>query len=165
VVAELTKKIKEEIVYTTLSYKDIFLAHGIILEEFDFEIEEKYEKILKEKFLAPETPSCYLRIPLNGSKNIFEFAVFLNKFSEPNVSYHLYKTFAFPISKPEVSLEIPFAHWFIEEHFRSYSAFKNFAFPILKEYFSEREVETILDLVGGVAIEIEPYIKYTEIII
>jgi hypothetical protein len=161
----LTKKIKEEIVHTILSHKDIFLAHGIILEEFNFEIEEKYEKLLSEKFFASEMSSCYLRIPLKGSKEIFEFVVYLNKFSEPNISYHLYETFAFPISKPDLSLEIPFAHWFIEEHFRSYSAFKNFAFPILKEYFSEREVETILDLVGGVSIEIEPYIKYTEIII
>jgi hypothetical protein len=163
---DLTTEIKREMISAVLSHKDIFLNHGIILEDFNFEI-SKYKKLLEQPFLKSELSACHLRIPFKGtSKSVFEFSVFLNLGFEPNITYYLYQSAFFPITKPEVSLETPFSEPFVEENFNgSWQKFKNYAFPILKEYFQENEIDLIIDVVGIVVIEVEPYIKYTEIII
>lgn len=163
---DLMTKIKNEIIDNVLSHKDIFLDYGIILEDFDFEINHYYEKLLREPFLKLDALTAYLRIPLNlTSKNIFEFSVFLNLGFEPNISYYLYQSI-FDIKKPEIFLEIPFSDPFVEENFKgNWRAFSEYARPILEEYFKREEVDLVLGVVGIVSIEIEPYIKYKEIII
>jgi len=160
------KEIKKEFTSEVLSNKDIFLNHGIILEDFDFEIIEHYKNLLREPFLNTEVLEFRLRIPLKGiSKNVFEFSVYLNIGFEPMISYHLYRNLFF-IEKPEISLDVPFSDPFIEENFKgNWGAFKKYASPILEKYFSKSEVDLLLDVVGGVSIEIEPYIRYKEIII
>jgi hypothetical protein len=159
-------KIKKEVMSEVMYHKDIFLNHGIILEDFHFEINERYERLLKEPFLGAESSVFYLRIPLEGiSKNVFEFSIYLNLGFEPNISYSLYQNILF-IKKPEVSLEVPFSDSFVEENFKgNWSAFRQYALPVLKEYFAEGEVEMFLGVVGGVSIDLDPYIRYTEIII
>lgn len=78
-------EIKKEILSNVLSYKDVFLENGIILEDFDFGI-ENYEQLLREPFLAPEMSIFYLRIPFKYiSKGVFEFSIFLNLGFEPEV--------------------------------------------------------------------------------
>jgi len=159
-------EIKKEVIGEVMYHKDIFLNHGILLEDFDFEISERYERLLKEPFLKTDTSMFYLRIPLEGiSKNVFEFSIYLNLGFEPNVSYGLYHNIFF-IKNPEVSLEVPFSDSFVEENFKgSWNAFRQYAFPILKEYFVEGEVEMFLSAVGSISIDLDTYIRYTEIII
>jgi hypothetical protein len=164
---DITTEIKKEIITNVLYHKDdIFLKHGIILENFDFEIASRYEQLLKEPFLSSENLTAYLRIPLNlTSKKTFEFSVFLNLGFEPSISYYLYQSL-FNIEKPEISLEISLSDPFVEENFKgNWRAFSEYARPILKEYFKEEEVDLILKVTGAIYIEIEPYIKYKEIII
>jgi hypothetical protein len=159
-------RIKEEVVSEVLSNKDIFLDHGIILEDFDFEISEYYKKLFREPFFSVEVSEFRLRIPLKGiSKGVFEFTVYLNMGCEPNISYYLYQK-PFFTKKLEISVSVPFSDPFIEENFKgNWGAFKKYASPILEKYFSKSEVEFLLDVVGGVTVEIEPYVKYKEIII
>jgi len=159
-------EIKKEVLSEVLSNKDIFLNYGIILEVFDFEISERYKNLLRKPFLNTEVSEFRLRIPLEYiSKNVFEFIVYLNIGFEPDISYHLYQNIFFA-KKPEISLDIPFSEPFIEENFKgNWGAFKKYASPILEKYFSKSEVEFLLSVVGGVTIEIEPYIKYKEIIL
>jgi hypothetical protein len=162
---DLMTEIKNEIIDIVLSHKDVFLQHGIILEDFDFEI-GKYEKLLKEPFLRLETLDCYLRIPLRGPSVLFEFAVFLNIGFEPRIGYDFYKKPFISIDKPEILLEVPFSDSFVEDNFEgNWLTFWQYATPILEEYFKKEEVEMLLGVVGSVVIEIEPYIKYMEIII
>lgn len=158
-------EIKKEVVSEVLSNKDIFLNYGIILEDFDFEI-GNYEQLLRKPFLVPEISTAHLRIPLKSiSKNVFEFSVFLSRAFEPNIGYQLYRNI-FPIKRPEVSLEVSFSDSFVEENFKgNWNAFMDYAEPILKEYFDDGEIGMFLGTIGSVVIEIEPYIKYKEIII
>jgi hypothetical protein len=159
-------EIKKEVIDEVLYHKDIFLSQGIILEDFDFEISEHYKNLLREPFLNTKVSEFRLRIPLQGiSKGVFEFTVYLNIGFEPNISYYLYQK-PFFAEKLEISLDVPFSDPFIEENFKgNWEAFKKYASPILEKYFSKSEVEFLLSVVGGVTIEIEPYIKYKEIII
>jgi hypothetical protein len=160
------REIKKEVVSEVLSNKDIFLNYGLILEDFDFEINEHYKNLLREPFLNTKVPEFRLIIPLKGiSKNVFEFSIYLNIGFEPNISHHLHQNLFF-IKKPEISLYVPFSDPFMEENFKgNWGAFEKYASPILEKYFSKNEVEFLLSVVGGVAIEIEPYIKYKEIIL
>ena len=160
------KKIKKEVISEVMYHKDIFLNHGILLEDFNFEISERYERLLKEPFLKTGMSRFYLRIPLKGtSKNVFGFSIYLNLEFEPNIIYGLYQNIFF-IKNPEVFLEVPFSDSFVEENFKgNWSTFRQYAFPILKEYFVEREIEMFLGVLGGVSIDIGTHIKYTEIII
>jgi len=160
------KEIKKEVINEVMYHRDIFLNHGIILEDFNFEIDEHYKNLLKEPFLSTEALEFRLRIPLKGiSKNIFEFSAYLNIGFEPNISYHLYQNL-FSIKRPEISLDVPFSDPFIEENFKgNWEAFRKYASPILEKYFSKEEVEFLLSVVWGITIKIEPYIRYKEIII
>jgi len=159
-------EIKKEVISEVLYHKDLFLNQGIILEDFDFEISEHYKNLLRETFLDTRVSEFRLRIPLKGiSKGVFEFTVYLNMGFEPNISYYLYQK-PFFTEKLEISLDVPFSNSFVEENFKgNWGAFKKYASPTLEKYFSKKEVEFLLDVVGGITIEIEPYIKYKEIII
>ncbi len=159
-------EIKREAVDTVLYHKDVFIEHGILLEDFDFEM-SNYEKLIKEPFFTPETSVFNLRIPFKYiSSGVFEFSIFLNLGFEPRINYHLYDNNFLFVEGPEISLELAFSESFIEEHFKgNYVAFSEYARPILKEYFKEEEIDLFLSVIGGVAVEINPYIKYTEIII
>ncbi len=160
------KEIKKEVVDNVLYHKDVFTEHGILLEDFDFEM-GNYEKLIKEPLFTSEALVFNLRIPFKYiSKGVFEFSLFLDLGFEPRVKYHLYDNNFLFVKRPEISLELSFSESFIEEHFKgSYNAFSEYARPILREYFKEEEVDLFLSVVGGVAIEIYPYIKYKEIII
>ncbi len=159
-------EIKREVVDNVLYHKEIFIEHGILLEDFDFKM-SNYEKLIKAPFFASEALVFNLRIPFKYiSKGVFEFSIFLNLGFEPRVNYHLYDNNFLFVERPEISLELSFSESFIEENFKgNYVAFSAYARPILKEYFKEEEIDLFLSVIGGVAIEINPYIKYTEIII
>jgi len=161
------KEIKREVISEVLGNKDIFLNHGIILEDFDFEISEHYKNLLRKPFLDTKVSEFRLRIPLKGiSKNIFEFSVYLNIGFEPSISYHLYQNPLLAAEGPEMSLDVPFSDVFVEENFKgNWAAFSKYVSPLLESYFIRSEVELLLSVVGGVSIEIYPYVKYKEIII
>jgi len=161
---DLMNVIKKEVVENVLYNKDIFLENGIILEAFDFEFGQ-YEKLLKEPFFQLEASAFYIRIPLKRSSDVFEFAVFFSFIFEPNIRYQIYRNM-FNSQKPSVSVEVPFSEPFIEENFKgNYWAFSDYVRPILEKYFPKDEIDMFLSVVGSVDINIEPFIKYTEIII